>query len=80
MLASRTSPVFSAEVTNHPRSLHRVSRNLDSAVLQFNSFYKFLSNKKFLLGQAAEPSGPEYRHVRFFTYLSAAIQDKQNHQ
>jgi len=33
-----------------------------------------------LLGQAAEPSGPEFRHVRFFTYLSAAIQDKQNHQ
>jgi len=33
-----------------------------------------------LLGQAAKPSGSGFGHVRFFTYLSAANQDKQNHQ
>jgi hypothetical protein len=34
----------------------------------------------FLLGQAAKPSGPGFCHVRFFTYLSAAFKNKQNHQ
>jgi len=33
-----------------------------------------------LLGQAAEPSGSGFCHIGFFTYLSAANQDKQNHQ
>ena len=33
-----------------------------------------------MLCQAAEPSGPGFCHVRFFTYLSAANQVKQNHQ
>jgi len=33
-----------------------------------------------LLWQAAEPSGSGFGHVRNFTYLSAANQDKQNHQ
>jgi len=45
----------------------------------FNFLYKYLNNKKFLLGQAAKPSGSGFCHVRFFNYLSAANQDKQNH-
>ena len=30
--------------------------------------------------KARKPSGSGFGHVRFFTYLSAVKQDKQNHQ
>ena len=36
------------------------------------NFFKYLSNKKLLLWQAAEPSGPGFCHIEEFTYLSVA--------
>ena len=39
-------------------------------------FYKHLSNKKHLLGQAAEPICSGFCHVRNFTYLSVAFKNK----
>ena len=50
---------------------------LNSATLWFNFIYKFLSNKKFLLVASGKAERSGFYHVRFFTYLSAANQDKQ---
>ena len=54
----------------------RKNKALIPQYFDFNFVYKFLSNKKLLLVVSGKAERSGFCHVRFFTYLSAANQDK----
>ena len=56
--------------------MHNLYRPLIPQHFDFNFVYKFLSNKKFLLVASGKAERSGFCHVRFFTYLSVAIQSK----
>ena len=53
----------------------RKNKALIPQYFDFNFVYKFLSNKKFLLVASGKVEHSGFCHVRFFTYLSVAIQN-----
>ena len=54
----------------------RKNKALIPQYFDFNFVYKFLSNKKLLLVASGKAERSGFCHVRFFTYLSVAIQNK----